>query len=327
MANKKREEDWARAKRLCRLNAETVRMAKELGLNPRKLTKNIPSKSQPWKAPVHVWIRDLYEKMQAKSARRRAAKQAGQAGSAETNSVVPAEPPPTGSPQLSSSDGSLLAEPLGQAPEPAPPDDDPDLRDELDEFGEPLGLDREPNETEVEEQDRAMLRRQSDLRAAAENVARSLAGLAVVQRVVLIGSVAVLLWKEVPRFRDFRRGRIAVWHECKDADLAVWVSSLADLRSLQRARSQALNELLAERNIGVAHHQVEMFIMETGTDRYLGRLCCFGSCPKGKPDCRAPGCGATKFLKQHENFTFRSEALAPDRSVVLYEVSRDNIPF
>ena len=79
MADKnKREAEWAKAKRVCRLNAETVRMAKELGLSPRSLMKNIPSKSQPWKAPVHVWIRDMYEAMQEKAARKKARKQAKQ---------------------------------------------------------------------------------------------------------------------------------------------------------------------------------------------------------------------------------------------------------
>lgn len=37
-------------------------MAKELGLNPRNLVKNIPSRSEPWKAPVEEWVRDLYAK-------------------------------------------------------------------------------------------------------------------------------------------------------------------------------------------------------------------------------------------------------------------------
>lgn len=37
-------------------------MAKELGLNPRKLMRNIPSPSQRWKAPVKVWIREIYFK-------------------------------------------------------------------------------------------------------------------------------------------------------------------------------------------------------------------------------------------------------------------------
>ena len=42
-------------------------MAKELGLNPRSLIKNIPSPSQQWKLPVKQWIRELYEKRTAKA--------------------------------------------------------------------------------------------------------------------------------------------------------------------------------------------------------------------------------------------------------------------
>jgi len=61
-SNNKKQTEWAEAKKKCRLNEETVRMAKEIGLNPRSLIKNIPSKTQKWKAPVHVWIREMYQK-------------------------------------------------------------------------------------------------------------------------------------------------------------------------------------------------------------------------------------------------------------------------
>ncbi|MEW5818293.1 MAG: hypothetical protein AB1798_23255 [Spirochaetota bacterium] len=54
MSNKN-DQLWAEAKKKCRLNEETIRMAKELGLNPKSLIKNIPSQDQQWKAPVHVW--------------------------------------------------------------------------------------------------------------------------------------------------------------------------------------------------------------------------------------------------------------------------------
>ena len=57
---------WAEAKCRCRLSAEDIRMAKEMGLNPRSLIKNIPSKTQPWKSPVQIWIRDMYEKRKGK---------------------------------------------------------------------------------------------------------------------------------------------------------------------------------------------------------------------------------------------------------------------
>jgi hypothetical protein len=86
-AKTKRDDQWVEAKRLCRLNVETLSMAKELGLNPRKLIKNRPSKSEPWKAPVHIWIRELYEKSQAKSARKRAAKAEREEQSAELEPV------------------------------------------------------------------------------------------------------------------------------------------------------------------------------------------------------------------------------------------------
>ena len=87
-------------------------------------------------------------------------------------------------------------------------------------------------------------------------------------------------------------------------DLAVWVSSLERLRTLQKARSQALSDLLGSQNIGVAHHQIDVFLLEPATNRYLGRLCCFGQCPKGKKECRVGGCGAAPFLHRHEDFAF-----------------------
>ena len=50
------EQMWQDAKKKCRLNNEDIALAKRLGLNPRSLVKNIPSKSEPWKAPVSVWL-------------------------------------------------------------------------------------------------------------------------------------------------------------------------------------------------------------------------------------------------------------------------------
>ncbi len=67
---KKREAEWAEAKNRCRLSMEDMRMAKKMGLNPRSLIKNIPSKSQPWKAPVKEWVRNMYRKRQKKMAQK-----------------------------------------------------------------------------------------------------------------------------------------------------------------------------------------------------------------------------------------------------------------
>ncbi|MDO8587083.1 MAG: hypothetical protein Q7T82_08600 [Armatimonadota bacterium] len=57
-----RDAAWIEAKQKCRLNDETIRMAKELGMTPKTLIKNIPSKSEMWKASVSDWVRDLHDK-------------------------------------------------------------------------------------------------------------------------------------------------------------------------------------------------------------------------------------------------------------------------
>lgn len=67
-------EEWAEAKKKCRLNEEDIRIAKEMGLNPRSLIKNIPNKSEPWKAPLKDWLQDMYEKRQEKSRKKAASK-------------------------------------------------------------------------------------------------------------------------------------------------------------------------------------------------------------------------------------------------------------
>ncbi|PRO67146.1 hypothetical protein [Alkalicoccus urumqiensis] len=52
---------WAEAKKKCRLNQADIQMAKELGMSPKSLLKNIPSRQEPWKLPVKQWIHELYE--------------------------------------------------------------------------------------------------------------------------------------------------------------------------------------------------------------------------------------------------------------------------
>ena len=61
------DEQWAECKKKCRLNMEDIALAKKLGLNPRSLIKNIPSKSQQWKAPVKEWLRAIEAKRNKKS--------------------------------------------------------------------------------------------------------------------------------------------------------------------------------------------------------------------------------------------------------------------
>jgi hypothetical protein len=45
----------------------------------------------------------------------------------------------------------------------------------------------------------------------------------------LIGSVACPLQREVPRSASYRQSHPHIAHECKDVDLALWVSRLGGL--------------------------------------------------------------------------------------------------
>ena len=66
---------WAEAKKKCRLNDEDICIAKEMGLNPKSLIKNIPNPKEQWKAPVKDWLHEMYEKRQKKSAQKAKRKQ------------------------------------------------------------------------------------------------------------------------------------------------------------------------------------------------------------------------------------------------------------
>jgi len=61
------EQLWQEAKKRCRLNNEDIALAKRLGLNPRSLIKNIPNKSEPWKAPVKDWLHEIEAKQNKKA--------------------------------------------------------------------------------------------------------------------------------------------------------------------------------------------------------------------------------------------------------------------
>jgi hypothetical protein len=172
----------------------------------------------------------------------------------------------------------------------------------------------------IEQQNQLMVRRQREFRLAADVVTDAWTAFAEVQAVAVVGSVAKALWKEIPRFSDFRRAGIEVWHECADLDLALWIDSQERLGSLRRAAAQALRAAF-ERGAGtsVVSQQLDVFMIEPGSDRYLGRLCSFNACPKDKRECLVPGCGAIPFNKVIAEFSPRADLLEPATYAMLYE--------
>ena len=96
---------------------------------------------------------------------------------------------------------------------------------------------------EIDAANEAALRRWRSLRNASRAIAAALAQVPAVQKVMLFGSVAAPLRKEIPRHRRLRRARIEVWHECKDVDIAVWVDDLTALQQMKRVIARALSQL------------------------------------------------------------------------------------
>ena len=52
-------------------------MAKEMGLNPKSLIKNIPNPKEQWKLPVKEWLHEMYEDRQRKQKKKASAGRKG----------------------------------------------------------------------------------------------------------------------------------------------------------------------------------------------------------------------------------------------------------
>ena len=172
---------------------------------------------------------------------------------------------------------------------------------------------------EIDAQNGLMLEKQRRFRLAAEYVAEAFSAVGAVRGVLLFGSVAAPLEKEISCRHRFRRAGVEIYHECRDVDLAVRVDGLQCLNALRNARASALGRLLEDKGFGVAHHRVDVFVLDGESGLYRGRLCIFGRCPKGKFVCTAPGCGKPPFLQQLEAFEFSGEILARSPGEVLFE--------
>lgn len=176
-----------------------------------------------------------------------------------------------------------------------------------------------PSTDRLKQDNAHLLRTQRHFRRAADVITDAWSSFPQVVAIAVIGSVAKPLWKEVPRFAPYRRRGIPLWHECKDLDLALWLDDLAGLGDLRRAKAAALRaEHERQQDFGVADHQVDVFLFEPGSDAHLGRLCHFNRCPKSRPECDAPGCGATPFMRQFPEFEVYEDILANLERSTLY---------
>jgi hypothetical protein len=178
---------------------------------------------------------------------------------------------------------------------------------------------RTPTKAVIVAEERRLLERQRLFRSVADRLAAALARCRSVEAIALFGSVARPLRRKVPRFAPYKQLHLPIAQECKDVDLAAWVSRLDGLDELRRVRGRVVKEIVAQCGHGPAVHEIEVFMLEPGTNRYLGRLCYFRQCPAGKRDCLAAGCGHQLFLKQHDDFSLYPDAIAEGAAIRLYD--------
>ena len=57
-----KQQAWINARRKYHLSHAHIQMARELGMNPKKFGKIANHKQEPWKAPLPVFIENIYFK-------------------------------------------------------------------------------------------------------------------------------------------------------------------------------------------------------------------------------------------------------------------------
>lgn len=182
-----------------------------------------------------------------------------------------------------------------------------------------LWEDQEPSEVQIERINSQNLKRHANFKIAAEYVSSAFSEITTVRKIVLFGSVGTPPRTEtLPTERLTGKG-VEVYRACADIDIAVWIDSGKAIGELRTARVRALSLLLHEKGIGVAHHQVDVFLLYGFSGSYMGRLCIFGRCPARKYVCRVAGCGRTPFLRIHEGFVFKQDVFSGSEGICLFE--------
>lgn len=150
------------------------------------------------------------------------------------------------------------------------------------------------------EEDERAIARQKMFRSIADLTARAWADIQGVEAVGATGGLVKKLWREMPYWRRRGEPSLASLHTL---DMAVWVSSTHCIPRLRRTFAKVLQDATA-RGVphGMADHFLSAVVYDAQTQAYLGFACTYSTCPKGKPGCEVPGCGAVRLLRQFHDY-------------------------
>jgi cupin 2 domain-containing protein len=170
------------------------------------------------------------------------------------------------------------------------------------------------------EYDKSALRRYQGFLHAALKLAERLSEFPEVERIALFGSLAK------PPFRESYRYKRRIWafHEPKDIDMAIWLSSLKNLKVMRRTIA-TLAESVAKKAPGICAGNVELFVFDSKSSKYLGRVCHYKHCPYNDANCRVDGCGKPSHLKIASDFMLYPDAVSRINSQLLFERTSTNL--
>jgi len=192
---------------------------------------------------------------------------------------------------------------------------------EFDDAAEPVSVDGtfdgnwkrliEATESDI---DKSALYRYQGFTYAATQLAERLIEFPEVERIVLFGSLAK------PPFRERYRCKKRIWafHHPKDIDLAIWLSSLENLGAMRRTLAMLVPSVF-KKAPGICEGVMELFVFDSHSSKYLGRVCHYKQCPHSNIDCMREGCGKPPHLKIENDFTLRPDAVSRINSQLLFE--------
>ena len=103
------------------------------------------------------------------------------------------------------------------------------------------------------------------------------------------------------------RSRKSPFKQMKDVDLAIWISSTDELGLIRKALGMPMKEYISSGKFGVSNNEFDIFLLDAGINKYLGNLCRYATCPKGKDDCNVRGCGKVPHLQKFKQFVLFPE--------------------
>ena len=162
--------------------------------------------------------------------------------------------------------------------------------------------------------EKATLTRYEKFIFAATEMAKRLTDFPEVEKIVLFGSLA----KPPYRKRLPTRKRIWTFHQPCDIDLAIWLSSLEPLGAMRQTLAMLVKDI-SKKVPGICDDRIELFVFDSKSSKYLGRVCHYRQCPKQGMECMVEDCGKPKHLKQMPDFKLAPDALTRIHSQLLFE--------